>query len=397
MMTIAWPFFPNVDARESLEWLTDVIRCKTAEYRLSLRSSPRVTYDYGYLLDQDDYGIACEIARAAGGDDLYVPEWMVAVQVPSFNAATVSVPVDATRAPGYVALGHLLIWETNQKWEVCSITTVGSGTISISATTRAYTKPWITPLRLGTFAQPFSSTPSPDGASSGPDDDRETYIKADALFLVTSTEDLSGTTGIIYPTYLGDPVVNDQVCVVNNTNVTQRRDLEKLDSVTGGLVNYAKQSASSRAGVMAWITLDSTDLWALRCWLHGRKGKWKQFWVPSWNDDFTITREIGSSDDDIEIEAIGAASTYAFPFDLAIIDYDDGIWSVRVTGATAGDAGKELLTLSEPFDGTVGLDHIAHASKMTLSRFDSDRIEIHHTWARQASVVVPIVEVPIYP
>jgi hypothetical protein len=151
---------------------------------------------------------------------------------------------------------------------------------------------------------------------------------------------------------------------------------------------------------MAWTCQNADALLNLRLWLHTRRGRWKQFWIPSWNADVTITRSITGGDTSIEVAAIGFSGRYPNPTDLFIAatgEAGGGGWFVRVTGATAGGSGKELLTLSAPFSGSADIGVIDKTSKLTLSRFNSDRISIQHLPGRQATVVASVKEVPVYP
>ena len=300
-MTAVWPFIPQKNVVESIEWLTDILKCKKVEYRLCLRAIPRVIYSCKYQLDDGDYGVARELARSVGGDPVFVPDWPTATQIPTISPSTVSLPVDVTHAPAYRVCGSALIWTGNSTHEVVTVTALGTGTISISATVNGYATPWVIPLRLGTFSQEFSGDRGP-----------QTYSTCAAVFTCIDTEDLSGASGgLSYPTYLADdqsvaiPVVTDPVYIINNVQEKNTREVETLDSQTGPLVKYALFSTPNQSAVLAWFVADAPSLWALRVWLHTRRGRWKQFWTSSWNADVTVTKDITAGDGSIQIAAIG--------------------------------------------------------------------------------------------
>lgn len=386
---LAWPFLPQDDVVETLEWHTNIHTCRKAEYRRCKRPVPRVGYRYKYVMDFSDYGIARERFRSLSGlTQVLVPDWPNAVQIPSIGPGTASLPVDATGVPALRTDAYVLIVSSNSLYEVSQISSVGSGVITINpATTRSYSTPWIVPTRLGRFVQDLVGNQGPDG-------DVEVGVEFDT----TDGEDLfSVGGGIGYPTYLGYPVVTDPIEVINSVQESTQREAEVVDSKTGRVFVRNRFSTAKRLGILAWTALDADFLWSLRVWLHTRRGRWKQFWTSSWNADITITRDINGGDSTIEIAAIDFANKYPFPCDFAIVSPDGGIWAIRVTAAASGAPGKELLTLSAPFSGAVTLAGIDQTCRLTLSRLDSDRIDIQHLPGRQATVVVAVKEVPIYP
>lgn len=385
MTTRVWPFKPST-ATVAYEWLTDIVRCKTAEYRASIRPVPRMSYIYQHIMDADAYSTAGELARTIGGDPVYVPEWPWYAQTASLTTSEVTIPVDATNVPGYKAGGYLLVWESNVKYEVCRIQTIGDDTITIYSPglTRSYTTPRVMPIRLGTFAQEFGS-----------DRKAADYTECEAVFDVTETEDLNVTygDGTAYMEYLGVPVVSEPAELLNGVRDGFERATELLDSRTGPLNRHALYSTPNRSAVISWY-LERSALWQQLLWVHARKGRWKSFWVSSWNADVVVTRDIWSGDTTIEIAAMSFSSFYPNPTDLAISTTDGVGWIVRVTGATAGDPGKELLTLSAPFVGIAEVATISKTSRLTLSRFDSDRVEVAYRAGGAATIVIPTQEVP---
>jgi hypothetical protein len=283
-----------MDVVESLEWLTDVIKCKRAEYRLSLRPLPRVGYQFRYLMDDEDYGVARELARVVGGDPVFVPDWPNATQVPTIGASTVSLPVDVTIAPAYRVDGSALVFGSNSDYEVVTVESIGSGTIGISATTAGYTTPWIVPLRMATFTQEFSG-------DRGPQD----YTIASANCLAIDTEDLlAASGGLSFPTYLGDSVVTDPVEIINSAKESNIREVAPVDSKTGPLYQYPVYATPNQSAVLAWTAQNAAAVWAIRVWLHTRRGRWKRFWTSSWNADVTVTKDIAAGDTAIQVADI---------------------------------------------------------------------------------------------
>ncbi len=388
-MTAVWPFKPRQDIVETLEWLTDVHRCKRAEYRRCKRPQPRTEYQYKYLLDEVDYGAARELARIVGGDPVLVPDWINATHVPTISPGTVSLPVDITYAPAYKGVGSsVLIFSSLSSYEVVTLTGWGSGTISITATAQGHTNPEVIPLRVGTLPQEFAGDRGP-----------HRYVAASTRFLCVDTEDLNGSyVGIGYPTYLGNSVVTDPIEIINSVQDHIVREVDTIDSKTGPIYNYPLYSAPTQAAVLAWTLQSALELWNLRVWLHTRRGRCKQFWTSSWNNDVLVSYDVNTGDTALQIVAMGFAAKYALPVDMAITALDGSMQFVRITAASADAAGHSYLTLSTPFVGTsIAATNILKTSKLTLARLAADRIDIQHLPGRQATVVAATTEVLVYP
>ena len=385
-MTVAWPFYPQMDVVETLEFETDVHKCRRAEYRRSLRPLPRIFYAYSYKLDAADYAAARELRRTIGGDDLYVPDWPNATQIPTIGVATVSLPVDVTRAPAYRVNGKALIWGSNTSYEVVAVTVLGTGTITISATAVGYTKPWVVPLRTGTFVQELTGDRGPHEWSG-----------ASATFRCIDTENLSAASGgPSYPTYLGDPLVIDPVEIINGAGESNKREVSENDSVTGLVYQYPIYATPNQSAVLAWTAQSAAEVWALRVWLHQCRGRWKQFWTASWNADAQPTFGLTPGDTSIQIIDVGFSSKFTLPIDMAIVDPSGQAQAVKIVSTSTGTGGHEYLDLSMPFSGTA-VPVIDKLCKLTLSRLGSDRIDIQHLPGRQATIVAATTEVPVYP
>lgn len=382
-----WPHRPRQNIIESLEWRTSVIRCKTAEYRHNVQpEGPRQTLAFQYsTMDEQEYGIAREKARKIGSNAAFVPEWQHLTTIPTISAGTVSIPVNAAHVLSYHVGGSLLIWESYTKCEVCTISVLGIGTITISATTQGYTNPTVAPLRVGTIAQHFEGKRPP-----------KKYNEANITFEITSTEDMStDTSAVHYPTYLGDYLVTSPREEINGLVDTTTREAETFDAKIGPIANYPLQSASRTAMSLALTAQTAQELINLRCFLATVCGRWKQFWLPSWNADFALTADLDYGADYIQIAAVGFVANYGIGTDVVVIDTAGNFYPLRVTSVTTEVAGSERLH----FAGTVPVDLFASfvykVCKLTLSRLDADRIELQYYPGLVATVAIPTQEVPL--
>jgi len=378
-----WQHRPQNGVIESLEWLTDVIRCVSAEYRLSLRPIPRQTFSLQHQMGEMEYGLAREKARKVGGDPLFVPDWPRLTVIPPIDAGTTALPVDASHASSVKVDSSVLVWESFTKFEVCVVTSIGEGTIGIEATTQAYTYAVVVPLRVGTFAQPFVNTRHP-----------ARYTTEHALFVITDTEDMTDGAAVAYPTYLGDPLVTSKREMINTTEDTTARESAVFDSKIGGLVNYLLHTSSRTAMNIALTAQTVQEHINLRTFLASLRGRWKSFWLPSGNADFTLTKDIVAGDDFIQVAAVDFVNTYGLGTDVAVLLKSGTAFALRITSVTTEVAGSERLHYAGAFSGGMPMANAFKVSKLIHSRLDSDRIELQYIPGLALTVSVPTQEVP---
>lgn len=389
-----WPYCPQAAVTESLEWLTDVQRCRSAEYRACLRKSPRQEFQYRFVMTPSQFGEAKVMAQALGASSLLVPLWPSFREPGSLASGTTSVPKSMSDSFALFDVDtSVLIWESASKWEV--------HTVAINSTNPAYpyitlgealgqsfANPAIVPLRVGEFAQEFDATRS-----------SSLSVETEARFRVLVGDDHSGDYnmyGGLYSavSYDGHPIVVDRSLVGSGMREQFERRYEEVDSVIGGAYRFATLSRPEQSGQISWSASTLTGQRALLYWLHSRKGQWKSFWVPSWNGDLTITHEIASTDTYIEISDIGLRTRASFPLHIMILTKAGARVYCKVTGAAAGSAGKELIGLSAQVGASLYTWEISAVCMLTLCRFGSDRIEIAHGTGGHMSATAPIVEVP---
>lgn len=389
-----WAYPPQKQFSESLEWLTDVQRCRTAEYRQSIRHRPRQEFQFPHRLTAAQFGKAKVLARDLGSDSLLVPLWSWFTEPGALAAGATLVPKNTSDSFLLLEVGSsVMIWEGASKWEVHVVelnsTNPAFPYITLEdAITQDFTRPILVPLREGQFAQEFEATRS-----------TSEWVECSARFRIISGDDHYSdyaTRGGLYSSesYLSHPVVTDRSLATSGIREQFERQYEELDSLIGGAYRYPTLSRSEQTGQITWSAQTRAGARDLVYWLHSRKGRWKSFWIPSWNKDLTVTHEIASSDTSIEIADIGMRTSGEFPFDIMILTKAGARVYCHVTGATTGAAGKEVIGLSSEVGAHLYTWDIEAVCFLTLSRFASDRIEINHSSGGNVTATALIAEVP---
>ena len=380
-MPSLWPFIPEREVTEALSWATDVIEFEDGEQRLATRPIPRGELSYTYQMTPAQFGRARELARSIGGDTCYVPVWTEAEHVGAVSAHQVNLAIDPV-GKCYSETGYLLVWDDADDCEVVAIGSFGSGVINLDPwVVLAYSDAWVAPIRSATFAQEFEA----------PRDAVDTFVRSAARFEVLVTEDLSGETLAETP-YKTYPIVEDPPKAGDSEQFW--REVDVLDTVTGLSAKTPVRDTPVMSSAVGWYCHTAAELWDRRVWLHKRRGRQGAFWLPSWNTDVVVTVDIGAGDGHIHIASVGFDETYTMPCDLLIETVGGGLVPLRVMSAADGDPGEEILTLESVFSGGLDVVDIARVGKLTLSRLNSDRIEIQHEAGGGAAIAAPTIEVP---
>jgi hypothetical protein len=384
-MTYVWPFLPQHGVTESLEWNTEVFRARSAEYRSCNRSQPRHELSLKHQMIPTDFGLAKELAKSIGGEKVYFPVWPEFTHVGAITAHSVTLSVDSSYAC-YKSGGKLLVWESNTHYEVVTIYSLGTGIITLNPwVVDAYSDAVVVPLRYGTMEQEVEAAR----------DSNVELIPVSARFSTTETEDLSGASGgLTYPTYRTYPVITDQTETDGGISELYSRETESLDTETGALWRGALFTQPIQTSSLSWWVDSRASLWALRIWLHTRKGQQKAFWMPSWNSELTPLGSIAVGGNTLEIADCDYNAHYPSGATWAIIDTSGQYTCLKVSSCVSGDPGKEVLTFQETVTGGLPLSSMARMCRIVLSRFSSDRVEIQHTIGGEAKTVVPVVECP---
>lgn len=380
-MTELWPFVPQRDFTESLEWLTDVIGCRAAEQRLSVRPLPRLGLYYSMLLDPRQASLARTLARTAGLGEFYVPLWSEATRIGALPQGTLTVPADTTWAQ--YAVGRLVaIFDEFDRVEVVALDSVSTTELGLSVPTAApMSNAFIMPCLVMRPAQEFEF-----GRAAAED-----LLHVRASFYSTDVMDVSADFGP--STYRSHPVLTVRPMASGSLAERVTHQAETVDNDVGPVSVFKQLGYVTSKAYMAWDCLTVQDLWQLRRWLYAARGKQRGFWRPTWGHDLQLLSPASAADTMITVADVGFAGRMTNR-DLAIMLASGSTVYRRATHAEAGLAGTEVLHLESAVGTALTPSGVDRISFMNFARLDVDRVEISHRVARGASVQVAILEVP---
>lgn len=375
-----WPFIPQDEVREVLAWKSGVIRTYSAEQRQRFLSAPRQGLEYEHQFTSDQFARAQAIIYGAGQSLFTLPNWPDAIALYSWPAGQQTIEIDASARDFRIGSQALLI-QDDRTWELLDVEDGGGGAVDVSAAAPAaitYLPAIIVPLVSAYLLKGLPANRQ-----------HPTVSTARLSWLVTTNTDLSAAHD--FDTYRSYPVMTDRSVVLSGFDDEIERQLDEVDNGLAAPYREPINAQPEWKSLASWSTSTKAELWRVRQWLHTCKGKQKAFWLPTWNEDLTLTANISSADTVLHIETIGYPDYYTVQ-DVMIQTLAGARIYRRVTvGVT--ESGGEVLTLGSAVGANILMSEIDLICFLNLARFSSDRVEIAHR-AGGADISVPVVGVP---
>lgn len=357
-----WPFKPRGEFTETLSWRTDVFRAKAAEQRIALRVAPRRTFNYAHTLTDYQYAGARALIREYQGDtDLLVPDWGQAVYIGPLGAASAQ-PITADLSE-YEFGETALLWQSVDLYEQVNLVDDSNET-SIAPVINDYTSAYLIPLWQSVC--PGGLNAERIGANLN---------QCSVAFQITENEDLGASD---YDQYRSHDVL-DSCPKIGGLRDTIAWPVTPFDNLQSALHTLRRRNIPDHTFTMKWHNFNNSDTWALRRWLHSRRGRQKVFWFSSFAKDFEPAASASGT----------TLTTYALPgssvvgqqtFDLEVVHTDGTKYRRRVDSVAAGTpiAGRSTLDMTLDSSLTITLANIERISFLRMARFDVDGIQLLH-------------------
>ena len=370
-----WPFIPRQTLNEGLEWATDVFRAKASEQRIALRTHPRRSFQFAHYLNDTDSNYARTLIRnAQGGDGFWVPDWTQAETVASITGGTgVAISVDLTS----VQYGdYAIIWESVYKNEVVEVTQGSPENVLTGDVVDDYTTPYIMPVWMGDAPQGLSVERQPKNINS-----------AALTFILSDDYDISASS---YPSYRSNDLMTDVPVISSGTFTEVEAFPVSTFGNSVGVFEYIRgRDSIDYTYQMRWHLFNQSDLYALRQWLHSRKGRQKAFWLPTYAKDLEPASISGTT-----VTVYNDVLARPAGYDIEI--YSGGTkYQRQVTAAASGTPVGGRSTVDLTIDSSVPVSDAERISYLICSRLDSDRIELNHTNGAGTVIAVPCREIPV--
>lgn len=376
IVSLAFPF--EAPATEYLEWKTNIITSNDGtEQRIRIRKSPRQSYSVTYPLQNNDLRSAENKAYGWLTRRWAVPLWSESQQLSTLASGATSIALDTTTTD-YRSNSLVYIYESNSVNTTMDINTVISNQLNLKkALPQQYMNPWVMPVRIGSVKGGI----------------KKNYLgyqgNLEINFEFSDNIDLGlGTT----PTqFLGEDIYFDEILMGESITDEFVSRIDELDFDTGPFVTYAPWNYNQIRRPFLYIIQGLSDIWTFRKWLHRRNGRWKPFWIPSFESNFSVvqtgnlTTSVTVLSDDYKL--FGKDRSHI------AIQLFDGTWLTKtVTGIT--DLGNNQIALAVDVAFTsLTSDKIKKICFLGLKRLDTDRVEIKWDTNRTIYCTIPMIEI----
>lgn len=376
---VVWPWVPQVDYMETLEWQTDVIQAFAGEQRIALRAAPRQGFDHRYYLPSQDLARAQAVVGGWAHRLYGLPLFGEARTVGALTAGLTQLMVDTAHAD-YRAGGMACVWASVDQFEVVEIAQVlADRLVLVRPLTTSYAAARVMPLRIARTLH---------GVEFDRVDGRNSF--ASARWSVTDNAELSGATTM--DTYRGADVL--PLCRVMVSPISDHiaRSVDVFDNGSGVMDTDVQTSYVARTSMATFHADTRAERWALRVFLDRIKGRRGAFWLVSGNADLQIAAPLSPAGNTLQVLPIGYPLYYGVT-DICILLNDGTRIYRRVTGGAAV-GGRERLALDAAPGVTIDASNVRRIMFMRLYRFDADAVEIHHPARDIARAAVACREVP---
>lgn len=373
---ILLPLWPRAPLRETLEWLTDVMITEDGtEERTELRLAPRQTFSMSYFVPPNLQARINNILY--GGRDLrwWVPAWPQVQSIGEVSAGASSLSAE-TRYSEFREGGYVLLWQDPATYQILEVDEVVSDTeLSLVGLTSAFTGAYLVPLRYGYLLR---------------DPSRQLTGHNSVLEMVYAVEDNKALTPAAPAQYLSNDIYYDEGLLEGRQLTEELNTRFDIFDEQLGLVAYSSPWTNKRPSRPYRRLADGpAEAWELREWLHRRAGRYRPFWLPTFEQDLRLT-STGSITTTITVRAddyIGNAQER----NHIAIETTSGWLPRAVSNATPVGGDAIQLTLSSSLG--VNASAVKRISFLGLKRLDTNRAEINWIGGTACEVAVSTVEI----
>ena len=372
-------FPPTIEVKETLEWLTDVIKPTDgvgSEQRISIRPIPRQSFTYSVpLITEKEQSRFDAIMFGYQKLSWDLPIWTEKVaHAATITAGAMSITVDTTYAD-FRDDGYAIIWKSLTECEKVLITTVADGSLTLSAAVvSTYTgDKFIMPCRTAQITDAVKRT-----------NDEADYSIADVTFAVKDNVLLTGYTPDDTYTAVDSGSPELPVIITGSAIGIQKKDYSSdSDSVVQdydtGDFDYFSNSEFNLIG-QNWTFYNDTraKCWNFRLLLHYLKGRQGSCWIPTYKNDLIQVETIGAADVVFSVENIGLTDNMTFNSlrtHLAFVFTDGTIICREIEGIEENISGYDEITIDSALGLEVEVDD-CRISFLDLSRQASDVVSI---------------------
>lgn len=372
-----WPFIPQVNIRERLVWLTDIIDTANKEQRVAMRPYPRTEYDMEFFFVPSQVEAARALLESSQLNDLYVPLWNEVQAVGTLALGATSITVDTTIAR-YLDGQNVYVTGDEGNFEITTISAITPTTLTVGALTYGHTNAHVMP------AYPFKIGNGMTFRKTASD-----VVRASATF--KGAQNYEVTPNVPFPSYNGKHVI-DTASLIGGTGDTIKRESSEFSNVAGKIELLKKYNYDVETSNLI-IEMDTkAEVWSIRQWLYAIRGRQVSFYVPLFTYDFQVNLDIADTDTTIRVNT-NKLFPNSYTGHIMVQEKDGTQHYHEVTAVNNIDANNDELQLSAATGYNLTVSNVQLICRMPLMRSNSDRLELPHRIGGVTSLTIPLREV----
>lgn len=389
---VVFPFAPNWsnDFTESLVWKTSVLRAYDgSEQRRSLRTKARRSFAYSAQLAGRSPARLESMLWGWQNRQFAIPVWPDRARLPSQATAGDTQITINTTTYSFTAGAMLILYADEQTYEVAEIDTVQSGLILLK---RPLGNTWAQRTRIMPIV--LGHLPTEVAISRYTDDKLTVSLQFDTSPDTTDpyTPDAAATIS-----YDGYEVLMRQPNWADPLDNSFDYAFDTADGDTGAIAWAITEKYPRFGRTYAWLLNSRNNILLFRQLLGRLRGQAKPILVPSYHQDFVVTRNIGTADDSVEVYddgfqlLVGVDPTRS----RLMLRLKDGSYVFRkITGISSPNAGKTLIKIDSPWGVAITPSDITALNLLMLMRLATDQVDIVWKSDSIATVSTTMLSVP---
>lgn len=370
---------PYVVSSERLSCKTAIRSTRQGERRTTLRN-PVLIMNYEFRGSQETSAMLDALYRKHTVGPWRIPVWTELVNLSQPTSGTVTTLTIPSGVGDYAAQKDVILFGSNDELIVKTITgvTITQSTAQIS---------WVGGVAFSILAL----APIRDAYWIGGMD--RTFAapnkRVSATFACVLPTTFGGSS---FPQYEQLDVLTDPGVVVSSIPEMIREEVEFVSNDYGKVTPQVVKDYFFGAFQFTLRTNSPKEHWRIKSWFASLKGKAKPFWLPSWQEDFTLAEGVASDATYIDVVPTSLFPEVYLGAHIMIVEPGLPFLYREITATTTSGGGNWRFTISPP-GRAVAIG--AQIGLMRKVRLDTDEVEFNCLGSVFRDVTVSCREVPL--
>lgn len=352
------------------EWLTDVHEAENgSESYVKARNTPRLTYEITAFAGKDECVAAYNLLYSGLSAQWGVPLWNEAQIIDHISGPVVYC---ATGNRSFEVDNYAILWKSSEEFLFSKI--VGKSAIAIELEDSAvgFENCQVMPMQVGRIVG------NPSRSFNGFDEQVSFRVEIDNPKILEPSEPDQFLNFDIYFPETGGLLEGDRA----ESSFQTRDDIADFGL---GEVAHNNPWAHSKVVYPYNVLLEGFDeITDFENWLFRREGRYRPFWMPTWENDFRLT---SSTSNALYVKEDWYLRTSSIRKTIGI-ETSSGWVACQISEVNDIGGGLLELVLSASISGTV-----LRVSWLGLRRLNSDRVEISYLGNNVAKVALSCLEI----